>query len=265
MTYKRITVPDVLPARTSAPEAPQITVFVPLHFPGMDDESRELVLRFTRSALDTLIALGARLDVVDISSDAAVVLPDHTAGVVFLGGGDVDPALYGHLEDVPSLYGVDRATDDRTLDALAASMRRDLPILGICRGSQMINVHLGGTLVPDLGPDTPHHGRPGEPLFLDDHVTVENGCRLRQVLGRSDVVVRNGHHQAVDRLGDGLVVSARGIDGVVEAVEHPDRWIIGVQWHPEDTDGSAVDRLAIFGALMEEVRSRARAAASLRM
>ena len=92
-------------------------------------------------------------------------------------------------------------------------------------------------------------------LFLDDTVLVEPGTRLADVLGPTTVTVRNGPHQAVGDVATELRVTARGVDGVVEAVEHrdPDTWVLGVQWHPEDTDGPADDRAALFGAFLAAV------------
>ena len=94
-------------------------------------------------------------------------------------------------------------------------------------------------------------------MFLDDTVIVAEGSRLEQILSRSQVIVRNGHHQAVGEVGEGLRVTARGLDGVVEAVEHESKWIVGVQWHPEDTDGSAEDRTALFRAFVQRSTAHA--------
>lgn len=251
MSIETVELREVLPPGVDAVTGPLISVVVPLNFPGMDTETRELMVRFTRSALATLVELGARIDVIDISRETPFTIDDQTDGMVLLGGGDVDPTLYGHNEFVANLYGVDRGTDERTLAAINTGFGLGTPMLGICRGSQMINLACGGTLIPDLGQDNSHRGAEGEPMFLDDEVTIVEDSRLRQILSRPRVIVRNGHHQAVKDVGSGLRVTARGLDGVVEAIEHDSNWIVGVQWHPEDTDGSVEDRTALFSAFIE--------------
>ncbi|WP_370181902.1 gamma-glutamyl-gamma-aminobutyrate hydrolase family protein [Rhodococcus wratislaviensis] len=250
---------DVLPDGGSHGSGPLIAVVAPLNFPGLTTETRDLIVRFTGSALATLVELGARVNVIDISRDAPFTIDEETDGVMLLGGGDVDPTLYGHTGFVDNLYGVDRGTDERTLAAIDLGLEFGAPMLGICRGSQMINLACGGTLIPDLGENNPHRGGDGEPMFLDDPVVVVEDSRLAQILSRSRVIVRNGHHQAVGEVGEGLRVTARGVDGVVEAVEHESTWIVGVQWHPEDTDGSEEDRRALFGAFVEHSTAHAAA------
>ncbi|QSE88135.1 gamma-glutamyl-gamma-aminobutyrate hydrolase family protein [Rhodococcus pseudokoreensis] len=254
-----ITLGDVLPEGAGHGCGPLITVVVPLNFPGLTTETRSLVVRFTRSALTMLVELGARVDVIDISRDAPFSIDEEAGGVMLLGGGDVDPTLYGHTGFVGNLYGVDRGTDERTLAAIDAGLGLEVPILGICRGSQMINLACGGTLIPDLGEHNIHRGRDGEPMFLDDTVILAEDSRLARILSRSRMIVRNGHHQAVNEVGAGLRVVARGVDGVVEAVEHESKWIVGVQWHPEDTDGSAEDREALFRSFVEHSTAHAAA------
>lgn len=256
-----ITLAEVLPAApVTAFGAPLIGVVAPLNYPGLTDETRELVVRFTRTALNTLTELGARLSITDPIADTPDAVDAHVDGMLLLGGGDVDPTLYGHLEEVPNLYGVDRRCDLRTLESIQHALDRQLPVFGICRGAQMLNLAYGGTLIPDLGPDTPHHGHGADPLFLDDTVLIESDTRLADILGRQTVTVRNGHHQAVGDVAPQLRVAARGTDGVIEAVEHrdPDIWLLGVQWHPEDSDGSATDRTALFSAFVARVESSRR-------
>ena len=120
------------------------------------------------------------------------------------------------------------------------------PILGICRGSQLLNVHRGGTIIPDIEDFVLHRGGEGEPMFLDEKIRLVPGTRLRQVMGADIVVGRSGHHQAVDALGAGLVIAAVAEDGIVEGFEDPDHWLVGVQWHPEDDDGPEQDRTRLF-------------------
>lgn len=257
MSITPLTLDEVMPQAQGPDTGPLITVVVPLNFPDMGPEERELVRQFTSSALTTLVELGARIRVVDVSHETPLQIDDDTDGLILLGGGDVDPLLYGHTEHVPNLYGVDRGIDERTLEALDLGFATGAPVFGICRGSQMINLALGGTLVPDLGPDNVHRGGDGEPMFLDDSVTVSEGSRLHAILNKAQLMVRNGHHQAVKDVGTGLRATAYGVDGVVEGIEHLERWIVGVQWHPEDDDGSADDRTALFRAFVDRATEHA--------
>lgn len=258
-----VTLDDVLPAGAADNDGPRVAVVVPLNFPDFTEETRELVIRFTRTALSALADAGAPLQVIDVSDPDCPGLDGDVAGVMLLGGGDVDPAIYGHRDPVPNLYGVDRDCDERSLALIRSAVDTGRPVLGICRGSQLINVAYGGTLIPDLGPDNPHRGHGDDPMFLDDTVVIEPHTRLAGILGEHRLTVRNGHHQAVGEVAPDLTVAARGVDGVVEAVEHRDRhcWVFGVQWHPEDSDGPAFSRQALFSALLAQAdayRSAAR-------
>ncbi|MGW6173742.1 gamma-glutamyl-gamma-aminobutyrate hydrolase family protein [Arthrobacter sp. NPDC055138] len=230
-------------------DAPRIAVVVSLTFPGMTDQTLELMERFTRTALETLVAAGARAELVD--SAAADLLPAAELaaydGVLFLGGGDVDGALYGHHDPVPNTYGVDRRADEYCLELIRGVLMRDQPMLAICRGSQLLNVACGGTLIPDLDPWHLHRGGPGSPMFLDESVRLLPGSKVAAIMGSERITVRSGHHQAVGAVATELTAIAVADDGVVEGTEHPGKtWVVGVQWHPEDSDGNAVDRTALF-------------------
>ena len=255
---------DVIPAGFDRlPEdAPRIAVVVSLAFPGMTEQTQALMERFTRTALEALLAAGARAGLVD--SAAEDLVPEAELGgydgVLFLGGGDVDGALYGHHGEVPNSYGVDRRADEYCLELIRGVLDRDQPLLAICRGSQLLNVACGGTLVPDLDPWHLHRGGPGRPIFLDEEVSLVPGSRIAAILGRERATVRSGHHQAVGTVAPALAVAAVADDGVVEATEHPEKsWVVGIQWHPEDSDGSGADRSLIFGAF---TRACARALAA---
>jgi putative glutamine amidotransferase len=262
-----ITVAEVVPTNPiDDPEAPLIGVIAPLDYPGIGEETRALIVRFTRSVLNTLTELGARFRILEPTTDAPLPLDDAIDGLLLLGGGDMDPALYGYHDHVPELSGVDRRCDERTIEAVHWGLDRRLPVFGICRGAQVINVAHGGTVIPDLGPDSPHKGHGDNPTFVDDPVIVEPDTRLAGIFSRVEVTVRNGHHQAVGDVAPALRVAARGLDGVIEAVEHrdPDVWLLGVQWHPEDTDGSAADRTALFSAFLASVEAARRLVVELR-
>jgi putative glutamine amidotransferase len=174
---------------------------------------------------------------------------DALDGIVFSGGADIDPARYGqdgHRETT----GIERFRDDYEFALLERALERDLPVLGICRGSQVLNVGLGGDLVqhlPEVSDET-HKDAPGD--FADHEVDVEPGTRVGGLLG-SRAPVKSHHHQGFGRLGSGLVVAARADDGTVEAVEDPERrFAVGVLWHPE-----AGEDMALFAALVEEARA----------
>ena len=103
----------------------------------------------------------------------------------------------------------------------------DVPVFGICRGVQLLNVARGGTIVPDIVDFALHHGAPTDPVFVDEPIDITPGTRLWAILGTNRVIGRNGHHQAVDRVGAGLVVAGRALDGIVESIEDPERWHLG--------------------------------------
>jgi putative glutamine amidotransferase len=168
-------------------------------------------------------------------------------GLVFSGGSDLDPELYG-ADAHPETVGVFRERDEFELDLMRAALARDLPVLAICRGSQVLNVALGGDIeqhVPDrVGSDT-HKEVPG--VFAEHDVEVLPGTRLASIVGER-VPVKSHHHQSYEELGSGLRVSARAEDGTPEALEDPARrFTIGVLWHPEEGED-----LALFGALVRE-------------
>jgi putative glutamine amidotransferase len=243
------------------PDAPLVAVVVSLTFPGMHGESYEIMRDFTRSAFDQLLENGARTILIDSSTadPQSAIAAGEADAVLFLGGGDVDGSLYGLRGPIPKAYGVDRRADEFCVDLIHRTLRQDQPLLAICRGSQLFNVALGGTLVPDIVPSTLHQGRPGQPMFLDEAVSLAADTKIRSILGRERITVRSGHHQAVDQVAPGLVVSAVADDGIVEGTEHPGyTWAVAVQWHPEDRDGSETDRRAIFGALVEQAALRRR-------
>lgn len=178
---------------------------------------------------------------------------DGLDGLIITGGRDVDPAAYGS-ERHPSTD--EPVEDSRTRDAfelalLQSALRRGVPVLGICRGAQVLNVALGGTLHQHL-PDVVGHTRhqQGNAVFSTSTITTVPGTRVAEMVGAS-TEAQCYHHQAIDRLGDGLIVSASDSDGVIEAVEvdqdrHPGRWVVAVQWHPEER----LDDLRVFAGLV---------------
>jgi putative glutamine amidotransferase len=163
--------------------------------------------------------------------------PDELAasldGVLIAGGQDIDPRRYGGVPGRRSTI-LDPARDQFEIDLVLAAIRRRRPVLGICRGTQLINVALGGSLINDLAVgDGASHAFLGYPAWHRSHgVSLRAGSRLAEMLGEN-ATVNSYHHQCVDRLGDGLVATAFAPDGVIEAIELPSADVIGVQWHPE--------------------------------
>ncbi|WP_458318305.1 gamma-glutamyl-gamma-aminobutyrate hydrolase family protein [Mycolicibacterium brisbanense] len=257
----RVRLADVLPDLpvTQTPRA-HVCVLASLNFPGITPEDVGLIRRFTRLALTTLIELGATFELWDTTE--ALDNPSGAGefdGLLLLGGGDIDGSCYGVSTPNPAGYGIDARADHDAFAAIEAAEAADRPIFGICRGSQLLNVARGGTIVPDIVDYALHHGRPGEPTFVDEPIDIVPGTRLASILGADRVIGRSGHHQAVDRIGTWLVVAARALDGIVEGIEDPGRFYLGVQWHPEDEDGPAADRQRLFGAFVDAAARSSRA------
>jgi putative glutamine amidotransferase len=159
-------------------------------------------------------------------------------GLILSGGPDVHPRRYGE-EPLAGLGEVDEALDHMELMAAELAIEKNLPLLGICRGIQVLNIALGGTLYQDIASQVPESicHTPKTDKAVNTHtVRIEAGSRLHQIIGKREIWVNGKHHQAVKDSAPGLVVTARARDGVIEAVEHPGkRYVIGVQWHPEGT------------------------------
>ncbi|MFI7697582.1 gamma-glutamyl-gamma-aminobutyrate hydrolase family protein [Nonomuraea sp. NPDC049480] len=173
-------------------------------------------------------------------------LVERLDGLILAGGGDIDPARYGEMPHEKSGY-VRKFRDEAEFAVLAAALDAELPYLGICRGLQVLNVALGGTLhqhLPDVVGHAGHAPAPGR--FGPLPVIPVPGTRLAKTLGTEPVTVPHYHHQAVDRLADGLTVSATAEDGTIEAVElDAGPFTMAVQWHPE-----AAEDCALFEALV---------------
>ena len=178
-------------------------------------------------------------------------------GLLLIGGDDVDPALYGEPPH-PRLGPVDPHRDAFEISCARAAAERGMPILGICRGVQLLNVAFGGTLhqhVPEaVGTRVAHGGRYG----LAHEVAVPAGSRLATIVGAATLGVNSHHHQALDRCAARLVVTARSSDGLVEAAEDPRHpFLVGVQWHPERMpEAPATARL--FAEFVKAAAARAR-------
>lgn len=171
-------------------------------------------------------------------------------GILFSGGSDLDPSLYGQ-EPHSETDGIRPERDRGELALLTAALEHDVPVLAVCRGSQLLNVARGGDLVQHL-PDVVGHERhkhtPG--VFADHDIEVAKGTRLARLLG-DRAPVKSHHHQGLGRIGDGLVTSAHADDGTTEAIEDPAKaFALGVLWHPEEAE----DR-GLFEGLVEAARA----------
>ena len=207
-------------------------------------------------------AAGGRPLLVPPSEEAIDETLDALDGVLFSGGSDIDPSEYGH-ELHPETNGTRPERDRGELALLSAALERDMPVLAVCRGSQVLNVARGGDLVqhlPDVVGDEKHKHTPG--VFADHEVEVKEGTRLGSLLGER-APVKSHHHQGFGTIGDGLVESAWADDGTLEAIEDPaKRFAVGVLWHPEEGEDET-----LFRALVDEARayrSEARTAAEPR-
>ena len=192
-------------------------------------------------------AAGGRALLVPPSLEGIDETLDRLDGLLFSGGSDLDPDLYGQ-EVHPETNGVVPERDRAELALLSAALERDMPVLAVCRGSQILNVALGGDLVqhlPDVVGDDKHKHTPG--AFSDHDVDLVPGTRVQQILG-DHTPVKSHHHQGYGQLGEGLREAARADDGTVEALEDPTRrFAVGVLWHPE-----AGEDFALFKELVVE-------------
>jgi putative glutamine amidotransferase len=197
-----------------------------------------------------LEAAGGRALLVPPSMEGIDETLDALDGLLFSGGSDLDPDLYGQ-ETHAETNGVVPERDRAELALLRAALERDMPVLAVCRGSQVLNVARGGDLVqhlPDVVGDEKHKHTPG--VFADHDVDLVSGTRVQQILG-DHAPVKSHHHQGYGQLGEGLREAARADDGTIEALEDPSRrFALGVLWHPE-----AGEDFALFEALVEEARA----------
>ena len=201
------------------------------------------------------IVMPASTDGHDVSA-----MLDRYDGVLLLGGGDLEPGTYGQ-ERGEKIYGVNDERDGYELELCRAALEHGMPMLAICRGHQVLNVALGGTLDQHItGRDgLLGHGRPGEEDGGEMHdVTIEPASRMAAAMGTTKASVSSHHHQAVDKVGDGLTVVARSDDGIVEGIELADQdagWVVGAQWHPEDTASVDPAQQGLFDTLVTQAET----------
>ena len=185
----------------------------------------------------------------DLSAEEPDELLDMLDALILAGGSDIDPASYG-AKPHPETKNTRPERDRFEIGLGTRALERDMPVLGICRGMQMLNVIHGGTLSQHLPGLELHRHTPG--AYTDHRVRLEHGSLAQRVVGAEWTEVKSAHHQGLELLGEGVVATGFADDGLVEAIELPERsFAVGVLWHPEEDEQSRV-----LGALVEEARAR---------
>jgi putative glutamine amidotransferase len=183
---------------------------------------------------------------------AANELVARVDGVILQGGGDIDPNRYGQQPRSNSIYGISAEHDDLEIAVIRAAVEQDKPVLAICRGLQILNVALGGTLhqhLADVLEDGESHWDKYHEIELESTSKVAKAMKTN-----SPKRAHSFHHQAIDKLASGLVVTGRAPDQTIEAVEHESKkWIVGVQWHPEDDADTEPDQQNLFNAFINAI------------
>lgn len=217
-----------------------------------------------RDYVQALLDAGARPDeIVEIRPGES---PSGTFdGLLLSGGVDVAPERYGQERLPNAALDVDEERDETEFPLLAGALREGAPVLGVCRGMQVLNVGMGGTLIQDIPSQSPSeipHEDPGKDRTNRIHpVHVEPDTRLGRIAGMREIEVNSRHHQAIDRPAAGLLVSATAPDGTIEAVESVDGpWVVAVQWHPENLRDDEVTR-RLFREFVDVAREKSGAAA----
>ncbi len=225
--------------------------------------SRSAISFAGRVYLDAVLRAGGEpltLSPRELRVDEARQLLKGFKALVLMGGADVDPHLYGQQRQ-PHVYGVNPEQDQFETALVHAAIELRLPTLAVCRGIQVVNVALGGSLIQHIGdiPGVVQHAPgkfpAGQEYALHD-VDITPRTKLSKAVGATRVNVASFHHQGIDVVGKGLKVVARSADGLVEGLEHTgrDQWLIGVQWHPEDTAATDPHQQNLYDALVNAAR-----------
>jgi putative glutamine amidotransferase len=196
-------------------------------------------LQVKETYLQAILSNGALPVVMAYASDADQIdgYLRRVDGLLISGGADVDPAYYGE-EPLPVLGKIFPARDRFEIALIREAARRDIPILAICRGMQVVNVAMGGSLYQDVSlyrPDVLQHMQPSAYHVPTHTVEIAPDTQLHRIMGRTEIRTNSMHHQSVKEPAPGFVVSAKAKDGVIEAIESPShRFFLAVQWHPEE-------------------------------
>ncbi len=176
-------------------------------------------------------------------------------GVILQGGGDIDPSLYGQAKISNKIYGICAEHDSLEIAIVRAAIAQNKPVLAICRGMQILNVALGGTLHQDLSEVL----EDGDAHWNKYHeIVLTSGSRVAQAMKTTSPKQSHSfHHQALDKVAQDLIVTGRAADNTVEVVEHKSAyWIVGVQWHPEDDAKTEPDQQNLFDGFIDAVRNK---------
>src|SRR3954462_10945396 len=221
-----------------------------VHKPG----ERDRAFVYT-TYIESLKRAGAVPVVIPPQPENAADLAETLDGILLAGGDDCDPAEYGE-EKHPSCEPMDPRRQKNDLGLARLARERGIPTLGICLGVQVMNVAAGGTLIKDIDSTIDHASEPSDRNHQDVH--IDYYTKLGRILGDQEVNVNSSHHQAIGRVADGLRVTAKAPDGIVEGLEDPSHpFYLVLQWHPEDMPDES-SAAAIFGAFVEAARKYAR-------
>jgi putative glutamine amidotransferase len=226
---------------------------------GVWDQQATMLPRGYADAVQRAGGLAFLLPPDDEAAEHPADLLDRLDGLLLAGGRDLDPLSYGARPD-PETAEPSPERDRFELALATAALDRDLPLLGVCRGMQMLNVACGGTLIQHLQGELCERHRHTPGVFSDHDVVLESGSLAARAAGAERLSVRSHHHQALGEVGEGLTVTGHSPeDGLAEAVELPDkRFALGVLWHPEEDEASGV-----IGALVDAARSAQSATVNL--
>lgn len=240
-------------------ERPTVGVIVSLWYPEMSVLGAQMLHELTSTGIQSVRDAGGRPVLID-SADEKM----HAEGTdwhseldafVYLGGADIHPGFFSDFDISEPLHGVDAKADQFCLDSVQRAVSEDYPVLAICRGSQLLNVAMGGSIIQHIDDHRAVVDEAGNLAFIDEEITLEPGSKMAQILGRTAATVRGAHHQAVDQIGEGLQATAHAHDGIIEATEHTTKtWVVGVQWHPEEPYANEADRKNLFETLVEQAK-----------
>ncbi|WP_022870342.1 gamma-glutamyl-gamma-aminobutyrate hydrolase family protein [Yaniella halotolerans] len=241
---------------------PVVGLVVSLWAPDMSDAAVQVAHDLTANGTQAVRNAGGRPLIIDSSDEqlqaSGTGWLSGVDAVVYLGGADIHPGFFSDVDLAEKLEGVDPKADKFCIDSIQKCASDDMPTLGICRGSQLLNAALGGTIHQHIDGHREVIDDAGNVAFISEPVDVVAGSRLSAVLGSQTLTVRNGHHQAVDQVAEELNAVAFARDGIVQATEHPEKsWFIGVQWHPEDEQANKKDLATLFEALVKQAGSDA--------
>lgn len=249
-------------------ERPTIGVVVSLWFPDMNDASAKMLHDLTLGGVQAVRESGGRPVVIDSADPAARTAGTdwHTEmdGFVYLGGADIHPGFFSDIPFSKRLRGVDPDADKFCIESVQRAVADDAPVLAVCRGSQLLNVAMGGSIIQHLDDHRAVIDDHGNIAFIDEAVTIDPNSRVAEMLGKTQAIVRGAHHQAVEDLGHELRAVAFANDGTVEATEHVDKeWVVGLQWHPEEEHANREDLRKIFGAFIAQTKLMTQKAAKI--